>query len=515
MEQRSQTRKKERPQLIAARKSIPLSQEEVAKSVKASKSAVHRWEKEGDVPQPEHLRSLRSLFGRSLQELGFTEAEVGGALWLELEENCDDHEVMQQQEGPDDELMIFRKQHYISRFTSLGWSWSSTNYRMLESVIATELESGATTMTDDELLHRRDAIKFLALVPVDLLGLSERNAVIRGSYEEILKHCTAGIVACRYLSRSGELVFADSVVSKYIPTLKAIVRVAALPQQRIDAADLLAQCFLLKSGLAMHVTPTSMNYAMHHANAIRYAQQAETYSTIAQDPFLQIVALRRQAAAFYYANQWEQAFTVTEKAKALLLQTQKSSVSLHEKKVPPLPSLVQSYVYGGLAVFQAYHGERKDALVSLKKAHQMFFQQSADDDVTIVPYSVGSLLLNENQTQLYRGEYDNALQAVGQLQKEYVHDPTISAANRVESCFEQVKIEVRREDQPRRMDWCIEQWEEGVKRAKKLRSQHLLEEAIRIYGEMCVAWPREQRTKNLRKQIVNAPEQKRRTDEQK
>jgi len=125
------------------------------------------------------------------------------------------------------------------------------------------------------------------------------------------------------------------------------------------------------------------------------------------------------------------------------------------------------------------------------------------------------LLLNENQTQLYRGEYDNALQAVGQLQKEYVHDPTISAANRVESCFEQVKIEVRREDQPRRMDWCIEQWEEGVKRAKKLRSQHLLEEAIRIYGEMCVAWPREQRTKNLRKQIVNAPEQKRRTDEQK
>ena len=76
MEQGSQTRKKERPQLIAARKSIPLSQEEVAKSVKASKSAVHRWEKEGDVPQPEHLRSLRSLFGRSLQELGFTEAEV-------------------------------------------------------------------------------------------------------------------------------------------------------------------------------------------------------------------------------------------------------------------------------------------------------------------------------------------------------------------------------------------------------------------------------------------------------
>jgi len=498
MEQGLHTTKKERPQLIAARKSIPLSQEEVAKRVLASKSAVHRWEKEGDVPQPEHLRGLRSLFGMSLRELGFTEAEVGGALWLELEENGDDHEVMQRQEGPDDELTLFRKQNCISRFTSLVWSWSSTDYRMLKSVIATELESGATTMTDDELLHRRDALKFLALVPVDLLGLSERSVVIRGSYEEILKHCTAGLVACRYLSHSGELAFAYRTVSKYIPTLKAIVRVAD-SQQRIDAADLLAQCFILRSGLAKHVNLPGINDALRHANAINYAQQAEQYANLAHDPFLQIIALRRLAVMFCNADQWQEALHVTEKAKELILQTQRSSVSRHEKKIPPMPGRAQSYVYSGLAVYQAHQGYEDDALLSLKRAHQTFFQPSADDD--LVPHSIGSLLLNESEMYLYRGEYDEALQSTEQFQKECATDLTISAINRVTSYFEQIKIEVRREDQPRRMDWCIERWEEGVRGAKELQSWHLLNKATRLYGDMRLVWPRELDIKNLRKKM--------------
>jgi transcriptional regulator with XRE-family HTH domain len=68
---------KERPQLIAARHRKQMSQAEVAAKLQVNKSTVHRWEKEGDLPQPLHLRQLCDLYGVSARGLGFTAQELG------------------------------------------------------------------------------------------------------------------------------------------------------------------------------------------------------------------------------------------------------------------------------------------------------------------------------------------------------------------------------------------------------------------------------------------------------
>src|SRR5436305_14573556 len=103
-----------------------------------------------------------------------------------------------------------------------------------------------------EDITRRSVIRHLALAPIDILKLSAACAVFRFPAEDILAHCTAGIVACWSLRHGTELALADDIVSYYIPTLKEIVRTAPVVQRKV-AADLLAQCYLLTSLLAGHL----------------------------------------------------------------------------------------------------------------------------------------------------------------------------------------------------------------------------------------------------------------------
>src|SRR5581483_5666522 len=224
---------KERLQLIAARERMHLSLEEVAQHLGVSKTTVYRWEKKGDFPQPYHLRELCMLFGATARELGFDEKHTV------------DVQTINHAESEEDECVLtFRQQNLISRLMRIVWNYplNDARYQELQLLVTLELEDNS--MNTDEI-SRRDALRFLALVPVDMLGLSQSGAIFKKgvSYEDILKHCAAGIVACWHLRKGKELTFADLAVSKYIPTLKAMAHSAPIPQRK-TAADLLAQCFL-------------------------------------------------------------------------------------------------------------------------------------------------------------------------------------------------------------------------------------------------------------------------------
>ena len=55
-----------------------------------------------------------------------------------------------------------------------------------------------------------------------------------------------------------------------------------------------------------------------------------------------------------------------------------------------IPPLARSYVYAGVATYQAYHQQKQDALTSLKKAHATFFTQTEDEEVPLwIDHSVG------------------------------------------------------------------------------------------------------------------------------
>src|SRR5579871_2836952 len=113
--QLSTARGTERTQLIAARERLHYSQAEVAQKLGVSKAAVHRWEKQGDVPQPLHLRELCLLYGMSARELGFPERTV------DVQTITDEKK---RSEPDNDVLEAFRKRHVLRRIEIMIWNWS-------------------------------------------------------------------------------------------------------------------------------------------------------------------------------------------------------------------------------------------------------------------------------------------------------------------------------------------------------------------------------------------------------
>jgi transcriptional regulator with XRE-family HTH domain len=485
---------KERPLLIAARVRMHYSLEEVAERLGVSKTTVYRWEKKGDLPQPYHLRKLCTLFDVTARELGFDELDAVDVQTMNGRENEEAEE--------ESVLTTFQKQNLISRLMRIIWNWppGDARYQKLQLLIMLELEDNS--MHDE--MSRRDALRFLALVPADMLGLSQFYAVFKKgvSHEDILKYCAAGIVACWQLRKGKELAFADRAVSKYIPTLKAMAQSAPATQKKA-AADLVAQCFLLKAVLSWAV-------ATPH-DAIAYAQQAETYGAIAGSRLLRVTALRARAAALSYADHWEQALQEAEKAKSLLEERdqrdkQKQSSVSSQPAEEPIPQIVHSYVYAGLATYQAYHGYqyKEGALLSLKKAHMTFFAQSDQEVAPIwIDHHIGNLLINDGETYTHLGMYSEALDSLGQIETQYAQDTTIPLTNRVNALTSQIMAEVNRDDKPRDVQWCIDQWEQAIKGAKELKSNLRFNAAIQTYTAMRAAWPAEKQVKDLREHIVH------------
>ncbi len=263
--------------------------------------------------------------------------------------------------------------------------------------------------------------------------------------------------------------------------------------QRKAAADLVAQCFLLKAPLAWALATPN--------DSVSYAQQAETYGEQAGSLLLRILALRTQAASHYYANHWIPALQVAEKAKFLLEERDKrdrqkqQSASLQPAE-EPLPQLVHSYVYAGLATYQARNGRKEDALLALKKAHTTF----SDEQAPIwIDHNQANLVVNDGMAHYHLGLHQSAIDSFTQMSAI----PTRSEANYVEALIGQVMAEVSRDDQPRDMQWCIDCWTQGIQRAKALQSQQRINEAIQAYTAMCAAWPGEKQVKNLREYIVH------------
>jgi transcriptional regulator with XRE-family HTH domain len=467
----------ERPQLIVARERLHLSQEEVGRKLGVSKSTVYRWEKKGDVPQPYHIRQLCELYAMSARDLGFPE-------FTDDVQTITDNDTAQ--ELGDDILDAFRRQHVMRRIEIRIWDWPrrDARYHLLQIAILAELKDDGNTM--DLVMSRRDVLRSLALIPIDWSKLSAQEAIFKRPVEDILVQCAAGIVACWELRKGDELAFTDQTVSKYIPTLKAIARTAPHAQRKA-AADLLVQCLLLKSTLAWNISTTG--------TALSYAQEAEAYCATAENSLLHIAALRLKAAAFWYNNQWQQALHAAEQAKYLLEERDRKE---------PIPQLAHSYVYAGLATYQAYHGRKEDALLSLQKAHITFFAQSDDEMIPLwIDHSVGNLFLNDGSTHAHLGLYGGAIDALGLIDTRYRDDPAIPLGCRVEAVLDQVTAEMSRDDGGRDMQHCITLWKKGIQGAKRLQSNKKFNDAIQAYRTMQAVWPGEKQVKDLREYIVH------------
>lgn len=464
----------ERARLAGARHRKHWTLEEASKRIEVDKATLMRWEKGKSLPQPMNLRKLCDVYELTARELG-------------LEMYVTEQPTIAFMEPQDDLYSAFLTQDLTLRLMKTMWGWPCQNmrYHELQQRIILEVEDNHS-MDHDDLMSRRDALRRIAALPIEVCGLTSLAAVLKRPVEEILAQCATGVTACWYLRKGKDLTFAFDITSKYVPTLKEIAK-SASTSQRKAAADLLTQCLLLQSVLAWNVKTTD--------DAIGYAQQAEFYSKIAEDTMLQILALRTQAAAQSNANKWEHALQAGLKAKYLLETTQKTS---------HIPQQVRSYVYAGVATFQAYNGAKEDALLSLEKAHIAFFAQSPNETIPIwVDHSIGNLLDNDGLTHFHLGRYKQAVDSFAQIHDRHADDATIPLSCRVSSLIEQMTAEVSRDDQPRDMERCIDLWVKGIEGAKTLQSTLRFNEALQAYTAMRAAWPGEQRVKALRERIIH------------
>ncbi|HLG63377.1 MAG TPA: helix-turn-helix transcriptional regulator [Ktedonosporobacter sp.] len=454
----------ERARLSQARHKKFWTLEEAAERIGVDPASLSRWEKGKSFPQPINIQRLCNAYGMTVQQLGLEDDPVSGY----------------EHDAPPvvDALTQFQQQDLTLRLMRIVWQWSHQNarYSVLQTLITQELEQSM----NEDVMSRRDALRRLALLPVEMLGLSAAGAVLKYPIEDILSQCAAGMTACQHLLRGKELVFASDVVSRYIPTLKAIVHTSSTTQRKA-AADLLAQGYRLKSILARHVKANT--------DSIACAQQAAMYADEAQNPLLQAVALRAQAAAYYYANCWAQASQAAEQARAVL-ETSRGA---------PIPPLVRSHIYVGLATYQARNGQKQEALRSLGQAHAAFFAQPPDEPAPIwINHDKANLILYDGITHLHLGMQKEALDSFAQIQLTASNHEI----NRVEALLNQVVAEVSRVDS-RDMEYCIDHWIQGIEGAKALRSEQRFTEAIQAYTALCAVWPSEPRIKELRAYITH------------
>ncbi len=396
---------------------------------------------------------------------------------------------------PDDPLTLLRKQNLAMIYNKIVDRWPRRNFRHheLQTLLmqATE-DHKKVNFNPDHLITRRDAFHFLALLPLEIAGLSALGSKPKASPEEILTQCAAGVMGCwymvrghkvftDYIVRSKELAAASDAVSAYIPVLTEIAD-SSSTQHSKAASDLLVQCFLLKASIARDIKGTN--------EGIYYTHQAEKYSSNATNPMLRVLALRTLSSVYAYTNHWGLALQTAEEAQQIVEDAEK-------EREGTILYFVQSYLYSGLATYQGRMGQVQNALTSIGKAHEALERSKKEMKPIWVDHSPVNLLLNDGVAQLHLGLFAEAIASF-----EKTNELPRGGIGDAEILINEVMAEVQREDQ-RDMEWCMNRWTRGITKAVALQSDQWYNEACTAYMAMRAAWPTEQRIKELRDHIVH------------
>jgi transcriptional regulator with XRE-family HTH domain len=474
--------------LAMARTERNLTQAEVAEYAEVDIATVCRWEKGTHQPYPRHVIKLCTLFEKTAHTLGLAPCEEKEtppspvAVTRSKEEN-----VFAKYFQRDIEL---RLQHimydWLHREKSSGSSCAMLQYRLSQ-----ELEGDASMNEQSEQNHegmdisRRDALRRIALLPIQALSLDALGTPPKWAPEDILPHCAAGITACEHLSKGqGEdMSIAYGVLTTYLTPLKEIVDQSS--QHRQEASRLVAQALLIKATLSVHREGPK--------RAISYGKQADIYSKESGSIPLQLVILKRLAWMYACDKQQKQALDTVLKARTLLLKQQKKGIPVH--------SFIQSTIYGGVAKYQARNGQDEEALLAIHDAKQAFFASTPGEDVsaTVDDFNYSTLLLEDGLTYYHLEQYEKALEVFAKAV-----DPT-TLTSKVPASSVRVRIEIINNEtlaslkSPKKdMDLSLRLWKAGIQGAVNLRSEQRFGEALTAYDIMQALWPGDKRIKELR-----------------
>jgi tetratricopeptide (TPR) repeat protein len=337
-------------------------------------------------------------------------------------------------------------------------------------------------MENKDTLSRREAVRFLAMVPVALYKLSAFGASSSHPVEDILIKCAAGITACEQLGKglAEDITIAFSSLSAYLPTLTAIVKESSA--HRKEAARQVAQCLFLKATLSLHKEGPK--------RAAMYMEQAARFGKESQDLPLQLGILKR--LAWIYA---------CDKQRNLALEKVLEAQHLLKKAKTPVSPLVKCRLLCGVAKFQALNGRDDDAFVALSDAHNAYPGDKKNDSHADyrADYNFSTLMMDDGLTYYHAGQYTQAFASFSQ-----VIDPD-TLLSKTEPSSERVRCEIinyatlaslklPQKDMPR----SINLWKTGIQSAIALQSEQRFAEAMSAYDIMEAVWTGERRITELR-----------------
>ncbi len=233
------------------------TQEEVAEQMRVDVSTVRRWEHGRNKPQPRQYYHLCQLFHKALPD-GFQVDPAGEA---DKQVASKEERQLLQESDPYTQFLV---SDLTVRLLRILWTWPLRNenarYHELQSLLIQEIEQKDNTMHHP--INRRDALRRIAGLPIEVYGLSLALPAVLREPDAFLPQCAAGIASCWYLRKGKDLAFVSSVVSRYAPTLKDLVTQGP-GTFRKDAADILAQCLILKARCVIYfcsLLPAPLTY---------------------------------------------------------------------------------------------------------------------------------------------------------------------------------------------------------------------------------------------------------------
>lgn len=465
----------ERKKLKNARQRHHLTLAQAAERLQVDINTLWRWEGGKTSPRAYNVIELCKLYNLS-------------AIELDLEEFCDSNihassNLVLSDDSRKQTFGTLLREDLTLALQEIVFAWPSYDkcYRKLQAQIQQTIEDFcAMKHSDDLFMTRREALRRLAFLPVQLCGLSAFRGVLSRTYEEILTQCAAGIAACEELSSEGDLSTSFSLLATYLPTLTTIVWENAVHRQ--SAAALATQCLLAQTILATHLEG--------YPQALSYAKQAVTYSEATNDVILRITALGRLAWVYSSNNQrkiaLESAFQMQE-----LFQQNKAKYS----------SNIQSYVSGVVAKNLALNKKREEAQKYLQQAHEAFFTPFSEE--ASIKHDLANFLVDDGVTHLFLAQPEAALNTFTRIihpEKLTSHIP-LSRRFRPEvlNNLTLALLKIPQKD----MEQIIFCWQAGLQEAQALRSEQRFEESVQLQELMEIVWPGEKRITELRDLTVH------------
>lgn len=451
-----------RTKLVAARARKGWTLEEAAEQIGCAPNTLSRWELGSMTPSAYNKARLRAVYELTDEALGLTQASLR----------------MPEHVPFSSDFQSLLESDITMRLMSLVFT-PHCNALQLQPVLSRTIEEFHMNTGHEAALTRREALRRLAMLPV----LFSIGGSIQRPLEDTLQQFAAGITACDYLSKGNyeDMSLALSMLSSYLPILNTIVK--EISSSRKEAATLLAQSYLIKHVLVLHVGNPS--------EATHNGKLAVTYSKESGDVLLQVTAFRRLTWSYLQDKQPQQALKVIEQAAYLI-----------NKSRIPIPPHVCSGIYSTLAVIQAKNGV--SAITTLNLAQKTFFDPPLESDHHIqVDFSYAQLMRNDGLARYHQGLYQEALASFALVIDS--DDLSLKVAMAVRTHVELLHYQTMAtmKSPKRDMDRAIAFWIEEMRGANALRSQKCFDEAYMAYEVMEGVWPGEARVLELRDLLVH------------